>query len=107
MRSRYVSWYSGIVSIYHVRFFMYDTHPCHAMLSKDFPSVSTINFSCYYFVISRDRRTAKDRMRRMREKRKADDQNASHTNKENHVILTRQQREKQRKKWREAKQRYR
>lgn len=46
-------------------------------------------------------------MRRMREKRKADDQNASHTNKENHVILTRQQREKQRKKWREAKQRYR
>lgn len=43
----------------------------------------------------------------MREKRKADDQNASHTNKEIHVILTRQQREKQRKKWREAKQRYR
>ena len=106
MRSRYVFWYSGIVSIYHVRFLMYDTHPCHAMLSKDFPSVPLI-FHVIIFVISRDRRTAKDRMRRMREKRKADDQNASHTNKENHVILTRQQREKQRKKWREAKQRYR
>jgi hypothetical protein len=46
-------------------------------------------------------------MRRMREKRKADNQNASHTNKGNHVILTRHQTEKQRKKWRETKQRYR
>lgn len=58
--------------------------------------------------IERDRNTARERMKRYREKKNSEKQQEHVvTGKDNHIILTRNQREKLRLKWSDAKRKYR